>query len=507
MKLHLPASYCIIAALTCSLLQTTHATLQPSLSLHTAENNQPRQTVRNILDEWIRFIPRIPELLASPDQQQAIQEWEQFTSRLEEWDNRIDYKQYSNKTRFATLAQQAQLALPLIEKAIKEKPESPLTRKIQPSTVLEEIRQLAQYPSSTPVLYRYHYSWTGHNAYAYTTSGTRIPIRATRNSKEWDTLIQLNSAIRSQSQKGANIIIKGTREPITGFFVMEEWHLATPFIAEQKNPLLYSGDTIEGTFRRYTLYPEDFPFRSIRHPEQYCKPAGDLPGELLVQPDTPPDYDAKHPNTALLLAAIYDDQETAIQALAQGADANTSHPQIGTPLLLACRNENLGMARLLVEHGALPQAIITDHSLNTPKMTFSECLADAPAYNETIWNDLLQHGLKADPACLPIAASRDSEKLVKRLLDMGLDIEARDSQGRTAFINAALQRNQSLIRLLIERGADINATTPDGLTALDLVYEQETSRTHPSVEFPLYLMKIGVKLNKPQRAPKLPIER
>lgn len=46
---------------------------------------------------------------------------------------------------------------------------------------------------------------------------------------------------------------------------------------------------------------------------------------------------------------------------------------------------------------------------------------------------------------------------VQRLLDQGVDVNARDADGKTALMRAAEAGHTDCIRLLLERGADINA--------------------------------------------------
>jgi len=56
--------------------------------------------------------------------------------------------------------------------------------------------------------------------------------------------------------------------------------------------------------------------------------------------------------------------------------------------------------------------------------------------------------------------------VLSALLDVGLDVNARDQDGCTALIAAAAMDDDAPIRFLISRGADVNAEAPGSVTAL-----------------------------------------
>ena len=57
---------------------------------------------------------------------------------------------------------------------------------------------------------------------------------------------------------------------------------------------------------------------------------------------------------------------------------------------------------------------------------------------------------------------------LERLLDAGLDVNARDEHGQTALMNAARNGRTPVVRLLVDRGAGLNHAAKYGLTALML---------------------------------------
>jgi uncharacterized protein len=64
---------------------------------------------------------------------------------------------------------------------------------------------------------------------------------------------------------------------------------------------------------------------------------------------------------------------------------------------------------------------------------------------------------QADTPALIAAAERGDTNELRRLLDSGAAINARDARGRNAVLAATQRGHEAAARLLIERGADVNA--------------------------------------------------
>jgi ankyrin repeat protein len=62
----------------------------------------------------------------------------------------------------------------------------------------------------------------------------------------------------------------------------------------------------------------------------------------------------------------------------------------------------------------------------------------------------------------------DNQEAVEHLLSFGAQVNAKDSQGATALLLAAVRNNTKIATFLIEHGADVNATTVDGMTPLEM---------------------------------------
>jgi ankyrin repeat protein len=55
---------------------------------------------------------------------------------------------------------------------------------------------------------------------------------------------------------------------------------------------------------------------------------------------------------------------------------------------------------------------------------------------------------------------------VKRLIEKGADVNAKDNEGITALMYAVAFEHPEMVKLLIDAGADVNAKDNEGITAL-----------------------------------------
>ena len=77
-----------------------------------------------------------------------------------------------------------------------------------------------------------------------------------------------------------------------------------------------------------------------------------------------------------------------------------------------------------------------------------------------------QRGAKAIAPEL-IAAIRDADvHAVRKLIENGADVNARDAEGNTPLILASFYASPICVALLLEKGADANAVNEAGVTAL-----------------------------------------
>ncbi|KAH0536550.1 hypothetical protein FGG08_006580 [Glutinoglossum americanum] len=222
--------------------------------------------------------------------------------------------------------------------------------------------------------------------------------------------------------------------------------------------------------------------------------------------------------TLLHTAAIYKNAETVKQLIARGLDVNARSKagmtpldhctdQMGLeiagilivsgarvdlmkdPLYLAVVQRNEGFVKLLVENGV----DVNSEFFGRPCLSWALTHGD-----ESMVQLLLSLGANADHQSMssgdrsriaamnvtsesPASVKRDAlilsvkggnEVEVKRLLNMGVDIEMKDDgEGRTALQWAAWGGKSEVTRLLLEKGAKVDAKDDNGRAALFLAAE------------------------------------
>lgn len=136
--------------------------------------------------------------------------------------------------------------------------------------------------------------------------------------------------------------------------------------------------------------------------------------------------------TALLLAAHWDDLDTAALLLRAGANVNAADDHGVTPLERACENGSVAMVEMLLAANADPN--VAQASGLTPLMT---------------------------------AARTGSVAVVETLLDNGANANAATSETRsTALMWAVAERHPDIVRVLLGNGANPHTSATDGFTPL-----------------------------------------
>jgi len=205
------------------------------------------------------------------------------------------------------------------------------------------------------------------------------------------------------------------------------------------------------------------------------------------------------------IAAILGKTAIAAQLLATGAEANGAEPATGasTPLHHAASGGHRDVAKLLLEHGANPNAtavygqaevtplMIAAGNGNTEivslllKHKANPNLLDAEG-KTALWNAiysrkvdvvrlLLANGANPDqprrdgypPLVIAIGNLQDKD-IAAALLDARADANAKDKSGMTPLHYAVEFNRKDFVELLLAKGADPNVRNNAGRTALDL---------------------------------------
>ena len=165
----------------------------------------------------------------------------------------------------------------------------------------------------------------------------------------------------------------------------------------------------------------------------------------------------------LLVATINGHFDLAKSMLDRGADLSAKSPApngYATVLSEAARTGDESLLRMLIERGGDVKSAGVLAFSNAARAECTKCL------------EILIAG--ADRRTLTMASAILSPpfgdaRVVKALLEKGVDASAREPKGNTLLMLAASSDAMPVetVKALIERGADLNAKTPDGKTALD----------------------------------------
>jgi ankyrin repeat protein len=237
--------------------------------------------------------------------------------------------------------------------------------------------------------------------------------------------------------------------------------------------------------------------------------------------------------TPLLTATNNRHYQLGAFLIRRGADVNLSNKGAWTPLYLATDNRNieggdfpapkadmdhLEYIKVLLDHGADPNARIKDNTLTRTVFTmqwFFEAGATAfiraaQSGDLELMKLLLQHG--ADPklatnfrdtALLAAAgigwvdgvtyehSAEHNLEAIQMLVELGLDVNAADHDGRTPLMGAALKGRSDVIRYLVDHGALLE-TRDNGNRDSDDPGSVLAGHTWQALDYADGLVRVGV---------------
>ena len=148
------------------------------------------------------------------------------------------------------------------------------------------------------------------------------------------------------------------------------------------------------------------------------------------------------------------DHELTLELVGAGADLEARDEHGATPLIIAAFSDNLEGARILLEHGADPNA---------------RREGPGPSGNALFW--------------------AQNREMIDLLLSHGAELELRDSEGLTALLWHAALGNTEVVRELIAVGADVTARDGRGDPATALAATNPLGRPPQHVEALIELLR------------------
>ena len=180
-----------------------------------------------------------------------------------------------------------------------------------------------------------------------------------------------------------------------------------------------------------------------------------------------------------------------------GADVNAESGVDGSPLLWAVADDNVEMARLLVEQGADVSAR-NDDSWTALHYAALRSFDGADEPQLIIAQLLIAHGAEVDAknagsTALHLAARNRNVEIVRALIEGGAAVDLVQEDGWTALLIAAKFMYLEVARVLIVEGrADVNIARPDGDSPLHLVSDSlEPDADECGPEFAELLVREG----------------
>ncbi len=187
----------------------------------------------------------------------------------------------------------------------------------------------------------------------------------------------------------------------------------------------------------------------------------------------------EHGWTPLMHASWNGDLEKASLLIDEGADVNMADESGNTPLHLAVQEGHFSLVKLLMESGALASLNKSTDDNESPLYLAAEnghihifsYLVDAGAQL-----DLGQKNNMNGYTMLHAAVSKGKFDMVKHLIDLGFDPNAKDRYGQTplmliyGIMDTTSEDLIKMINILVNGGAEVNLVDSKGVSTLLLAY-------------------------------------
>jgi len=255
--------------------------------------------------------------------------------------------------------------------------------------------------------------------------------------------------------------------------------------------------------------------------------------KLLLEAGTDINQTTEYGWTALLTATNNRHYKLAEYLIEHGADVNRANKGKWTPLYLATDNRNieggdfpvpkpdldhLEYIKFLLDHGANPNAQAKDNTLTRTIFTMQWFTEDGatPFVRAAQSSDLellrlllayhadplmkTNHGDTALTAASGIGwvdgvtyerSAKENVETVKFLLELGLDPNAANDDGRTPLMVAAAKGRTEVIQLLVDHGANLD-TRDKGSRDTDTLVSKVAGHTWEALDYADGLVRFGV---------------